>query len=496
MSNFKAEWKAAKLLWDKAGATTLEKPTLEQMKKLGWDKLDLGKKLGVLDAAKELDKRRAAMAPVSLVIEKYQLALKKGIDLTKDSKAETGLKKLRVALGEILKEANASVQDPEPSGRAEELLLVAVQNAAGGVRTEWLQVGAIDIKSYLVVDAEVMRLEKAGELGYRWTELQKACADVVAQSSKAFAETIKVLDEKIGQMAREARTPSDAKAIEAKKTEANEVLRHYAKIVERNTNAVVDKYWQRALARQAYLKNFKSECKTDVAMSGVAIAVSAVSIAMTFGAAALSAAVIAKSVMDIGITLAKYYRSATEVEAVLAGHMKDVRKIYEQRVAAKAKGEGQKASKAGQMGKEAIASALGPISASLLTTTSRTLKEAKEYLGKLSETEAEAGKMWKQLNDFTSQFPSAPEGPDARSNAEMRALHNNFKAMNKQYQDFINSLRDNDIAWGERCEEICENLKKEDYLPDWTQKAGTTTKALIALASLAKLGVQLAAKLA
>jgi hypothetical protein len=495
MSSTKETWQKAKRVWENAGLLTLEEPVKEKMDGLGWNKGDLAKKLAAFDSATDLDKRRAAWAPASAQVTKYQTALAKAIGLTKDAKAKAGLQKLRTTLEGLVETGTSLTQDPKPSGRAEHLELVSVQNAAGGQRPKWLKGGTIDVKSFLVVDAEVMRLEKEGELGYHWTELQNACKEEVAKTMKPFADTIADLDEKIDQMARDARTPADQKQMEAKVKEANEALGHYAKIVERNTNQVVDKYWQKALARQAYLKSFKKECKVDIAMAAVAIAASSVSIAMSFGAAAVSAGVIAKATLEIGLTLDKYYRSADDTKQVLSGHMDDIEQLYNQRVAAKAKGEGQKASKAQQAGKEAVASAIGQVSASIITTTSRTLKESKEYVGKLSQAEAEAGRLSKKLDEFTSKFPSSPEGPDAASNEQMRKLHNNFKAMNLRYQEFSNGLRE-DIRWGENCLNICENLNKEDYVPSWIKAGGTAAKALTALGALAKLGVELASKLA
>jgi hypothetical protein len=315
----------------------------------------------------------------------------------------------------------------------------------------------------------------------------------VARSTSAFADTIKGLDVKIAVLA--VGGADKRKEYDALVKEANDVLKHYAKIVEANINRIVDDYWARALKRQQYLKDFKKECKTDIVMSGVAIAVSSVSIAMSFGTAAMSALVIAKAVMDIALTLEKLDRGAEDVRKVLKKNMVEIKALYEQRLEAEKNEQGQKASKAAQMGKTAIASALGPISAKLMTTTPRTLKEAKEYCGKLTLAEAEAGKLFKKLNEFVSEFPSAPEGPDARKNATMNKLHNNFMVMFRQYSDYTGELR-KQIRWGEGCIDVCEKLAKQDTVVIHTNDAATATKALVALSSLAQLTFNLAKALA
>lgn len=477
------DWKTAKTKWEKNGLVKLEAPVLVQMKKSGWDKEDLGKKLGSFEKAVALVDKRSTWMAARITSEKYQDLVRKAKKASADKTAMTGLDALDNALADMLKAGKIATEDPKPSGRAERVQLVAAQNAAGGIRPKWLEVGAIDIKAYLVVDELVIALEKANEVGFHWAELQKACAAEVAKSTDAFAKTILDLDKKLEVLSEKDRA--------AKVKEANEVLKHYRNIVEANVNRIVDEYWARALKRQAYLKEFKKECKVDIAMSGVAIAVSAVSIGMSFGGAAISILVIAKAVMDIALTLEKLDRSAEATGLLLAKNFLAIKKLYEQRLAAKKSGGGQKASKTAQAGKTAIASALGPISEQLVTTTPRTLKQAKEYVGKLSDTEILAGQLNKKLVEYTNKFSSSPKGPDATTNAKMDKLNQNFRAMHLQYNAFATQLRE-DIEWGESCIDTCEKLTDEDAIVTFTNKAGTASKITAALGSLAKVTYQLA----
>ncbi len=483
----KRTWETAKKAWEKSARSGVDAATLKQMGKDGWDKGDFGKKLAAVEKAKDLLARRVAWAAASQQAKVYKglletAASSRGVT----QEGALALKKLIGTVDALIAQGGAATQDPEPSGRAKRLRLVAQQNAAGGVRTKWLEFGAIDIRAYLVIDEELARLENEGELGFHFSEVQTACAELVKRTSDAFAKTILALDQKIAALEGEER----AKLV----VQANEVLKHYAKLVERDVNKAVDDYWNRALKRRKYLANFKLEVKIDMAVAAVTIAVSSVSIAMSFGAAALSALAIAKAALDLALSIEKYTRDADTVKKKLEPKMKDIQKLWKQRELAKAKGQSQKASKAVEVLKEAAASAVGQASRAVLTTTSRTLKEATEFTGKLTAAEEEAGKLYKQIELFTAQFPSAPEGSDARKNKQMAKTFMKFKAMGQQYADFAGALRQ-DIAWGERSVEICEKLADEDYVPQWTKTAGTATKSAIGLAAVAKVTYQLATAL-
>ena len=90
--------------------------------------------------------------------------------------------------------------------------------------------------------------------------------------------------------------------------------------------------------------------------------------------------------------------------------------------------------------KEGIASAMGLVSAELFTTTSRTKKEAEEYAGKLTEQEREAGRLYKAISKYTSEFPSAPAGEDARTSKQLAKIHRQFMIMRTEYDIFSKEL--------------------------------------------------------
>jgi hypothetical protein len=484
MATLQQTWKTTKTEWSKKGSGKVPLSVKLTMKRGGWDRGSFGKALAKVDAASDVDDRIAAWQKALPTLAKYQTVVKKAAgDRAVGPDGKKALQALLAGLEDVRKEGEKRCQPPSPGSRSTKLELVLARNAAGGLKSRYLEVGKLDIRAWIVLDVELEKLMKSGELGFHWIEVQRACNKVVQESVDAFAKTIEDLDAKIDLM--------DARGREAKVKEANEVLQHYARIVERRVNEVVDGYWKRALQRRAWLKEFKKEVQVDIAISTVTIAVSTVNLAMSFGTAAISVLAMAKAAWDIAVSIEKLARSAAVVRRRLEPKMDKIERLWEQREKAKKAGKGQKASKAGEVGKEAVASALGSGATFLMTTTSRTLKEAKEYAGKLTEAEQQAGVLYKQIQEFTRAMPSAPRGPDAHRNRAMNQAHNQFKVFNQQYQDFARELAA-DIAWAENAVEICSKLSDEDYVPRWTKTAGTCTKTAIGLGAVGKLTYQLA----
>lgn len=479
-------WKDAKKAWEKDSLKHMRRAVLDEMGEAGFGSLDLGKLLGKVDQAKDLAARREAWARAGAAVTKYQKAVAKARQADLDPKGKKGLVTLAEALTAIAAEANAACQDPTPSGRASELRLVSKMNLAAGLKPIHLQVGKLEVSAWLVVDDTVLALEKAGELGFHWSEVQKEVAKLLDDAAKRFRATILEIDAKL--------TTYDELKRAKQLAQAKEVLEFYRKVVERRINEITDKYWERALRRKQYLKDFEKECKVDIAIAAVTIAVSSTSVAMSFGSAAIGVLAIAKAALEIALTLEKLARGAETVKEKLEPKMEDIEKLWRERQSSNRRGSVDYGSKTLEVGKEAVASAMGQVSSRLMTTTSRTLKEAREFVGKLSTVELEAGRLHKEIQRFTSTFPSAPEGPDARANETMRQAHQKFMVMAQQYQSFVIELR-KDIGWGEQSVEVCEKLADEDWVPQWTKTSGTATKSAIGVSAAAKLVYDLATTL-
>ncbi|MDA7903182.1 hypothetical protein N9B31_05915 [Mariniblastus sp.] len=465
-SAHREEWKKAKANFQKKASGNFSKKGLS-----GFGKgADFGPALKKFDLAKSLDDKKAKIPAVLKAVDKYRKmikALEKDPQINKAGTAcLTGLKK---SLESIWKDIERSVQPPKPSGRAAKVKLVSSRNAAGGLRPQWLDVGSIDINAYLVVDELVNQLEGQGELGYSWINLQSECNALVEKSTKAFAETIQKIDASLASLTAGQR----AKKIK----QANEVLNYYAKLVEKNVNKIVDKYWAGIISRQKYLKAFKKECKVDIACSTITIATSVTAIATSFGTAAVSGLAIAKAVADIAVVAQKLTRTAEGMESRLYSNMDKIVDLCVQRKQAKADGRGQKMSKAGQAAKEASTTLFGQVTSLLMTTVSRTNKEAKEYYGKLSELEKQAGKMYKKIDEAASKFSSTPQMPPGYNQTEFRNAFKQFKIMKKDFEQFNRNLQKK-IEYGRWAIDVCGQVQDEDYVPAAT-KPGTSCLAML-----------------
>lgn len=516
------QWEAAKANWKKEGARTVTDRVATLLTEQGWTNetrsTALLKNLKDFDKANKSTKpevfqnRRVGWAKSKEVIDAF-VAVGKTAQKVNDANIlkdlPHGAQSLSAML-ELLKHiratGEAACQDPKPSGKDIHVKILYSRSASGGVRPAWLKGGTLSMNVHLVMDEKLSELEKAGTLGFHWIEMQRACNAVADKHIADFQHVIGKLDERFALIDAELtiiakdrkimnirRNEERRKKLEAKRDKlanaSNETLRHYATIVQNKLQAAVDQYWNAAKQRLTYLRSFKLECVKDVAVASLAITVSAVTIGLSLGGStALSAVVIAKSIAEIGLTLQTGMRDAGDLQPILAKSMKSVEEVWAERQRALAAGEGQKANKALQVAKEAFATGVGPFSAKFMTTTSRSLKQATEYSGKLTVLEHKLGKLYKRITLLAETLPNG-EGSDAQ--------------MSQQYTDFLKAkteferaqpLLRGEIEWATWSVETCTQLTKEDYVPKWMNNAGIATKSLIGIGSAIKLIVEVCLK--
>src|SRR5687767_3708118 len=123
-------------------------------------------------------------------------------------------------------------------------------NLVGDLKTKYLDVKATKVSVVIEVDKALDDLIKEGKESLKIAHLGDVAKAEVEKSAKLFVDTIMDIEAKI------ERDPLDADKTAKKIKEANEVLKHYAKIVEANANAAVQKEWQGYLARRKHLKDF------------------------------------------------------------------------------------------------------------------------------------------------------------------------------------------------------------------------------------------------
>jgi hypothetical protein len=471
------DWKSAKTAFEKK--RTNSKFSSKDLKTFSKG-ANFGPSLKKFEQSKTLADKKTNIILVIKAVDKYEKMIKKMEASSKESNDTLALGKLKKELFRIKKVCQDATQNPEPSGRSDKVMLVSQRNVASNSKPKWLKVNPINVSAYLVVDKTVMELEKSGELGHHWINLQNNCNAIVEKSTAAFVSTIAEIDNKIMGLSESKR--------EAKLKEANEVLLHYKKIVDISINKEVDDYWAKLLARHGHLKAFKKQCVRDIVVGTVSIASSATSIALTFGIAAVGALAIAKSTADIAVGIHKLGRNIESLEKQLQPNMIKILELLEDR-----KKKGQGLNKVKEAGKEVAAFALGQASELVITTTSRTEKQCREYSGKLTVMEAEAQKMYKEIQEFTSKFPSSPKGLDKRQNDDMLKAHKTFVEIKREFEHFRHLLNYK-IQYAEWAQQTCANARKKDNYVATEKKLLDWGGVLLGLATLTNFTVKVISK--
>lgn len=368
---------------------------------------------------------------------------------------------------------------PEASGETngKEKIEIYARNFAVGLKAQNFGIPALDVGAVVVVDNFVRDLLDRNEHGYSWINLREECNNSVEKSKAVFAETIKKIDENWANL-------SEVEKL-SKAMEVEEVLAFYGTVVEENLKQVVSDFWAGMIRRQQFLKDFKFECKVDIGFSTLTIATGSAAIAASFGSAAITALAIAKAVADIAVVAHKLCRSAESMETHLYSNLVQIEELCTQRRNAKQQERSQTAAKAAQVVKEATTTALGQISSLIMTTVSRTRKEAKEYYGKLSLLEIEAGKLYRKIQESADTYPSIPE---EEINETVSAAFKEFEKMTAEFEKFNHNLRQK-MEFGRLAIEICDEAANEDFVASITKPTTSGTAALMGVYALASVAI-------
>lgn len=477
MPDFYAQWTSAKANFAKS--RELFPP--ESLSKL--DKgAGLGPALKTLDKAKSYEDRAKAVASIRSAKVQYEThikALSKEVGkANKNGAAAKALIRLETHLDDIWEEADKLGQAPRPSGSMVAHDVVRSFNLGGSYKPKNLDIKATRIDIVIEVDKTLEALIKAGEESLKIEHLGDVAKEELDKVADAFVQTIKEIDGKIELL--------DGDKRDRQIREANDVLKHYAKIVEDQIDLAVQAEWRSYLSRKDYLSAFRLKCGIKIALGVVALGVSAASIALTFGTLWINILGIAKSISDIAQTIKTWAADLETVYAGLVSDMDDVQKLNLQREAAKAKGAGQKASKAKEAAKEVVTGIL-PITKNMLKSASDIESRAKQLLGLVSKLEDQADKLVGQLNAVTKQMSSLPE------KKMTDALRKDADKMDEAFQKLFTEVADlhkksqKCAHFGERSLKTVEKLRKED---SWSSGAaetatgmGTKGAALFALAN-------------
>jgi hypothetical protein len=463
MPNFFARYTAATAEFDKVKAL-YPATALAGMKK----GILFGTALKAFDKAATFELRAKVMAAVRTSEQVYDQQIRLLMATVKkqgkqDSPAYKALVKLQTSMNEILAAAQDEAQPPKPGGGTVPYEVLRSFNLGNGFKPKYLSLEATKVDVTIAIDKTLDALIKSGEESLKINYLGDVAKEEVTKLGDAFSATMKDIDGKLEGL--------DAKGRETKVKEANEVLKHYAKIVQSNVNTAVMKEWQAYLDRKKYLKDFRFECIAKVALGAVGVGVAVASMALTFGALWQSVFGLVKAVLSIADTLKTWSQNIDQVYELLVKDIDAITDLNTQRELAKEKGQSQKGSKAKEAGKEVLVSLL-PITKNMVRSATTVQGRAKQLLGLVSKLETGADKLTGTLNQAVAAMSKLPE---KQMNAAMKADAEKMKETFEKLFGEISDLhaRSQKLAkFGDRALAQAQKLLKED---SWTAPASEKT---------------------
>ena len=326
---------------------------------------------------------------------------------------------------------------------------------AGDLKTKYLDVETTRVEIEIEIDEALDELIKSGKESLKVAHLGDVAKAEVDKVAGLFTDTIEDIERKI------EKDKLDADATDKKVKEANAVLKHYAKIVEANAQAAVEKEWQGYLARRAHLKGFRVKCAIKLFLGSIGVGIAVSSAILSFGALWMNIAVAVKGLTDL-VQTAKTW--AKDIDGVYADLLKDIGKVDElnrEREIAFKKNDGQKLSKTKEGLKE-LTNALLPITKSMLKGTSEIENTCKQFLGLVSKLESQADDIVGELNKTIKLMSKLP---DKDLTAELKKITKEMEKKFDELQDQIVDLHkksQNAAKFGERCYASAKKLRKED----------------------------------
>ncbi len=417
--------------------------------------------LKTFDKADGYEARAKAMMTVRTAKQAYDKELRAmmGVVKKKETPAYKALLKLEKNLLDILEDADALAQPPRPGGGMVPYEVLRNFNLAGSFKPKYLDLQTTKVDVVIEVDKTLDEMIKRGEESLKINYLGDVAKAEVVKVGDAFAKTMETIDGKIKDL--------DSAGREAKIKEANEVLKHYARIVEDRANAAVQKEWADYLGRKKYLSNFRIKCGVKIVLGTIGVGVAIASAVVSFGTLWMNVVAAVKGISDIAQNIKTW---AQDLDSVYVSLLKDVETISElnlKREAAKKAGAGQKASKAKETAKEVLTGVL-PITKNMVTSASSVEYKAKQLLGLVSKLEDKANKLTGQLNiaiNLMSKLPEKQMTPAMKADADKMQ-----KAFEKTFEEITDLHRKstNCAKFGDRALKAAQKLRKED---SWTAAA-------------------------
>lgn len=476
MSNLYDRWKAAK---DQFFAADLDTDALPP------DFVDaiqqgcgFGPALKSFDAADTVEKRGKRIAVVLKAKDKYDTELRGALRGTKAEEARKALSKLQAELAAIWVDAEKAAQPPRPSAQMVHAVTLRSFDLAAGAKPVFLKLDPLRIDVSIDVDKELQRLIDSGQESLKIDHLGSKAAEQLAVLRSMFVETIMKVDKTIA---------ADPTKLKEKTAEANQVLKHYAGIVQDTLDRAVQAEWQKYAQRQAYLREFQVKTGAKIALTAVGVSVAAAAFVLSFGTAWVNLLAIAKGVAELAKNIDKLAEGIETTCRALMADQGHVSELNEQREAAKkkdGKGRSQAGSKAKELSKEVLA-AIMPITRDMIKAASAIEARCKQFQGQISRLDREADGMVGQLNAARKQLGSVPDAmmsPAQRAAGKQMAgaiadLFASITRLHQKTQAFA--------AFGDRMLDAVKKLRKEDSWAPCAESAGSGGMKAVALYSLA-----------
>jgi phage shock protein A len=411
---------------------------------------DFGPALKKFDGASNYEARMKALPDVLRAKTDYEDEIGAALKKTESKIGKKAQEMLLKQIDGIWKEVEVLAQPPRPSGQMVSSYTLRSFNLAAGVKTKCLKVNPIPITVEIEVDKVFKELIDSGAAGLRADELGEVALKELEKVSDAFRDTIMTVD---------AGIEKDISTLEAKTKEANEVLAHYGRIVEDRVNVAVQTAWKSYLQRKKDLTSFQIKSATKIVLGTIGVAVAVASVVASFGTAWMNIIAACKGIAEVGKAIKTAAEGIDTVYAKLIDDMEHVDKLNQQREAAKKKGDGQKASKAKQVGKELVAAVL-PVTKDMLKATSAIEARCVQFNGLISKLEASVDELSGKIEKITKNLTGLPD----------RMLGTEQINLNRRMNKTVKSLFD-DIA------EMHKNTKKCTRFSDAAMKAVKKLKA-------------------
>lgn len=393
-TNFQSQWTTVKTAFIKNAREV--PPEISMLLSQG---RDFGPSLKSFDGAATFEKRMKCMPAVLHAKTEYETEIQAALKKTTSKVGQKAQEALLKQIDKIWKEVEDAAQPPRPSGQMVSSYRLRTFDLAAGVKPEFLKVNPILITVEIEVDKVFKELIDTGQAGLRAADLGDAALDALEKVRAAFRDTITAVD---------AGIKKDPSILVAKTKEANEVLAHYGRIVEDRINLALQEAWRAYLARKQDLKDFRVKSATKIVLGSIGVGVAVASVVLSFGTGWMNIIAACKGIAEVAKAIKTWAEEIDTVYAKLVDDILHVDKLNTQREAAKKKGDGQKASKAKQVGKEVLAAAL-PVTKDMLKATSAIEARCVQFSGLTSKLEGKADELSGKIERITKSLTGLPD---------------------------------------------------------------------------------------